>query len=42
LSLRRAADPASLNAFAAALQNGSREDDIILALVASNEYFLRP
>jgi hypothetical protein len=40
--LRRNADPGSLNAYAIALLNGVHQDDEIVPLVASDEYFFRP
>ena len=40
--LRRTGDATSVNAFANMLGTGVREDDVIMALIASDEYFLRP
>jgi hypothetical protein len=40
--LRRSADPASLSAYANAVQNGVHEDDVVQALLISDEYFNRP
>jgi hypothetical protein len=40
--LRRTGDATSVNAFANMLGTGVREDDVIMELIASDEYFLRP
>jgi hypothetical protein len=39
--LRRAADPAGLNLWASDLQHGARDDEVLAAILGSDEYLAR-